>query len=217
MSIWCAQIFLPRSLLHSGTSILAAPTNPPTAYTAMPKTGALNRFNTTTMWTVDMGNGEYGYVKAPDVAALACCWLNAEHICLISLVFCCDGNGWHALAIDWLFTNYIDHWSSPTDHANHPSARFPSFSLLLLHFYTFSYNVHFSHLPNWFRLSTIGELHLINTIKAVGRFYSFGGVYIRIAVYEGFLQEIGLHYICGELCFFANTQYVDVNMITWFG
>jgi hypothetical protein len=66
----------------------------------MPKTGALNRFNTTTMWTVDVGNGEYGYVKAPDVAAAACCWLNAEHICLISLVFCCDGNGWHALAID---------------------------------------------------------------------------------------------------------------------
>jgi hypothetical protein len=54
-----------------------------------------------------------------------------------------------------------------------------------------------------------------NYIKAVGSFYSFvGGVYISITVYEGFSQEIGLHYICGELCFFANTQYVDVNMIT---
>jgi hypothetical protein len=101
-----------------------------------------------------------------------CCWLNAERwthlpyqprLLLWWQRMACFG---HRLIIYQLY------WSSPTDHANHPSARFQSFSLLL-HFYTFSYNVYFSHLPNCFRLSTIGELHLINNIKAVGSFYSF--------------------------------------------
>ena len=166
MSVWCAQIILPRSSLRHFT------TRRPDQSTESPHSHGqkLEQYND----DVDGRCGERGIWLCKGPRRRCCCWLNAERwthlpyqprLLLWWQRMACFG---HRLIIYQLY------WSSPTDHANHPSARFQSFSLLL-HFYTFSYNVYFSHLPNCFRLSTIGELHLINNIKAVGSFYSFVG------------------------------------------